>query len=133
MTDPSTWKVVIADDDDDSVGVAEYVLSFYGAQVRTARNGDVCLEMLRQECPTFLLLDIQMPVKSGWMVVKEIREDKALKDLLVIAMTAHAMAGDRERILSAGFDAYFSKPISPLSLIDDIKRSIQAKAESRST
>ncbi len=131
MLNPSTWNVLIADDDADSADIAEYVLTYHGAHVRIARNGIACMEMLRQERPTLLLLDIQMPVKSGWMVLKEIREDTALKDLLVIAMTAHAMVGDRERILSAGFDAYLAKPISPISLIEDIKQSLEAKAGSR--
>ncbi len=127
MNNPSSWNVLIADDDADSVGVAEYVLTFHGAVVRSARTGAACLEMLRQERPTLLLLDIQMPGMSGWTVVQEIRKDAVLKDLLVIAMTAHAMTGDRERILAAGFDAYFSKPISPLALIKDIQSVMQSK------
>ncbi len=131
MNAPSSWNVLIADDDADSIGVAEFVLTFHGATVRTARNGTSCLELLRQERPTLLLLDVQMPGMSGWSVVSEIRQDPVLKDLLVIAMTAHAMTGDRERILAAGFDAYFSKPISPLLLISEIQSAIQAKAETR--
>ncbi len=133
MTDPSMWNVIIADDDPDSIGVVEYVLTFHGSKVRTANGGAACLEMLRQDRPTILFLDIQMPRMSGWDVIKEIRADTSLKDLLVIALTAHAMTGDRERVLAAGFDAYFSKPISPLTFINDVKAVVASQVESRSS
>jgi CheY-like chemotaxis protein len=125
-TDPSTWNIVIADDDPDSIGVAQYVLEFSGARVRTAACGSVGLELIRQERPTFLLLDIQMPRMSGWDVLREIRQDDSLRSLLVIALTAHAMAGDRERILEAGFDGYIPKPISPLTLVSEVKAFMEA-------
>ncbi len=89
------------------------------------------MEMLRQERPTMLFLDIQMSRMSGWDVIKEIRADPSLRDLLVIALTAHAMTGDRERVLASGFDAYFSKPISPLTFINDVKAVVASQVESR--
>jgi len=119
-TQPSTWNVVIADDEPDSVGIVEYVLRFHKACVRTANSGQACIALLTKEMPDLLILDVQMPQMSGWDVVKHIRNEPKMKDLVVIAMTAHAMYGDRERILSAGFNLYLPKPLSPMTLIGDI-------------
>ncbi len=70
-----------------------------------------------------------MPKMSGWEVLKHIRENPALKDVIVIALTAHAMHGDRERILAAGFDGYFSKPISPLTFVKDVNAILESRSK----
>jgi CheY-like chemotaxis protein len=129
MSDPATWNVLIVDDEPDSVGVVEHIFVFHKARVRTASTGVACMDLLRQEVPNILFLDIQMPKLSGWEVLKQIREDTALKDITVIALTAHAMHGDRERILAAGFDGYFSKPISPLTFVKDVSTILDARSK----
>ena len=128
LPDPSTWNVLIVDDEPDSVGVVEHIFTFHQAKVRTASSGPTCLELLKQERPNILFLDIQMPKMSGWEVLKQIREDASLKEIVVIALTAHAMHGDRERILAAGFDGYFSKPISPLTFVKDVNAILAARS-----
>jgi CheY-like chemotaxis protein len=128
MTDSSTWNIVIVDDEPDSIGVAEYVLQFHGAKVRTALNGISGLDLLHQERPTALLLDIQMLKMSGWDVLKAIRQDGQLKGLPVIALTAFAMSGDKERILAAGFDGYLSKPISPMTFISEMDALLNSRS-----
>jgi CheY-like chemotaxis protein len=127
-TDPSMWNIVVTDDDPDTIRVVECVLAFFGARVRAAECGSVCLDLIRQERPTFLLLDIQMPLMSGWDVLEKIRKDDSLKDLLVIALTAHAMAGDRERVLEGGFNAYLPKPINPLTFVSEVKACLEARS-----
>ena len=129
MSEPSSWNVLVVDDEPDNIGVVEYILLFHNAKVRIANSGQACLEILRQERPSFLLLDIQMPIMSGWDVLKEIRNDEKLRDLTVIAFTAHAMAGDREKALAAGFDGYITKPISPLSFVDDVKAIVMSRSK----
>jgi CheY-like chemotaxis protein len=118
--DPATWNVVICDDEVDSIGVIEFVCNYYGTKTRTAEGGVRCLELLREATADILFLDIQMPDLSGWEVLNKIRADPALKGIVVIAVTAKAMANDRERALNAGFDAYFPKPISPATMIQDV-------------
>jgi CheY-like chemotaxis protein len=125
MNDVSQWNVLIVDDEPDNVGVVEYVFRFYNARVRTASTGSRCLELLQEELPTVLLLDIQMPSLSGEDVLKMIRENPAWKHLKVIALTAHAMEGDRERFLAAGFDGYIPKPISAVTLIKDVQHVVE--------
>lgn len=74
-------------------------------------TGPEALVGLRRELPDLVLLDISIPGMDGVEVLREIRADAALRDLPVIALTAHAMAGDRERFLGLGFDGYLAKPI----------------------
>src|SRR5258708_7471320 len=112
MKDVSSWDVVFIDDEPDNVGVIDFVFQFHDVKMRSADNGLAGIDLLRTQKPTFLLLDIQMPKLSGYDVLKIIREDAALKDLPVIAVTAHAMKNDRERALAAGFNGYITKPIS---------------------
>lgn len=74
-------------------------------------NGTHALAGLAQKKPDLVLLDISLPGMDGTQILQRIRADIGLRDLPVIALTAHAMAGDRERFLAAGFDEYVTKPI----------------------
>lgn len=127
--DLSTWKVLIVDDEPDNRGILEFVLSSYNAQVRCAESAQECLELMEAECPTLLLADIQMPGMSGTELLAKIREREQWKHLPVIAITAYAMPGDRERILASGFDGYIAKPLSVMQLADELKTLIDAKAD----
>ena len=125
MSDPSNWRVLIVDDDPDNVGVLELVLGFHNATTRIAASGIECLDMLRKETPTLLLVDIQMPGMTGYELLEHIRANAAWRDLPVVAVTAHAMRGDADRIMRAGFDGYISKPVDVASLIDDLNSILQ--------
>ena len=74
-------------------------------------DGPAALAGLRAERPDLVLLDISLPGMDGVAVLREIRGDPGLRDLPVVALTAHAMTGDRERFLASGFDEYVTKPI----------------------
>jgi len=124
---PSTWKVVIADNEPDSIGVVEFVFKFHNARVRSATTGATCIALLKEELPDVLFLDIQMPGMTGWDVLKHIRSDAKMKKLVVIAMTANAMYGDREHTLASGFDYYLAKPLSPLTLVADVTKLLTDK------
>lgn len=80
-------------------------------------TGPAGLAGIRARRPNLLLLDISLPGMDGLEVLAELRADPALASLPVIALTAHAMAGDRERLLAAGFDEYISKPILDESVL----------------
>lgn len=128
MADLSNWNILVVDDEIDNIGVLVLVLEFANAMVRTAVSGSECLTMLKDQLPTMLLLDIQMPEISGFEVIKIIRSNAAWKHLPVIAVTAQAMEGDEERIIEAGFDAYIAKPLNALTLADDLKSIMDKRA-----
>lgn len=108
--DIKDWTVLIVDDEVDNLGVAEKVLDFHGAKVTAYDNGYHALEWLEAHRPTFILMDLSMPHIDGWDMLKEIRAHSLCSRIPVIAITAHAMAGDEERVMDAGFDGYISKP-----------------------
>lgn len=116
------WVVVVIDDEPDSLEVAQLVLEYYGADVKTAINGADGLVAIRQYRPRFVVCDISMPVLDGWGVIREMQRDPAIAHIPAIALTAHAMVGDRERALSAGFHNYLSKPLTPATFINDLLR-----------
>lgn len=124
--DMHDWLVLIVDDEPDNVGVAQKVLSFNGAQVHVARNGREGLEKLEHLTPTFILLDLSMPEMDGWEMFERVRANPRITRLPVIALTAHAMAGDRERVIDAGFDGYIAKPFRIDSFLADIQAVLDA-------
>ena len=104
------WTVLIVDDEPDNLTVPKEVLSFYGATVHTAEDGVEALQLLETITPTFILLDLSMPKMDGWETIKHIRADPKTAHIPIIALTAHAMSGDKERVEAAGFSGYIAKP-----------------------
>lgn len=118
--DINQWTVLIVDDEPDNLGVAQKVLSFNGADVHIARNGLEGLAVLERLKPTFILLDLSMPEMDGWEMFTKARSIETMDDVPIIALTAHAMAGDRERVVEAGFDGYIPKPFRIDSFLEEI-------------
>jgi CheY-like chemotaxis protein len=129
MHDLSQWNVLVVDDEPDNIGVIELVLNYHHAVVRTAESGMRCLELMREERPTLLLVDIQMPQMSGLELLAIIKENNNWRDIPVVAVTAHAMIGDLERFTSAGFDGYIPKPINALSLVEELQPIVAGKVK----
>jgi PAS domain S-box-containing protein len=111
-------RVLLVEDNEINQQVAEELLRQAGVEVVVANNGKEGLEMLVADPDAVdgVLMDIQMPVMDGYTATREIRKDGRLKDLPVIAMTANAMAGDRERALEAGMNDHIAKPIEVAEL-----------------
>ncbi|WP_119070952.1 response regulator [Aggregatilinea lenta] len=126
MIDPSQWHVLIVDDEPSNIGVLELVLDFHNVKTRLATSGQECLQMLAAERPSFLLVDIQMPGMTGYELLENIRDNEQWQDIPVIAVTAHAMSGDEEQIIRAGFKGYIPKPVNVTSLIDDLRHILQS-------
>lgn len=98
------------------------ILASRGYAVVEAESGSQGMDMLRAGRPPLLLLDIGLPDVDGLEIVRWIRSEAALRDLPVIAITASAMRGDRERFLEAGCDDYLSKPIHAVELLQVVDR-----------
>jgi CheY-like chemotaxis protein len=115
-------KGFIAEDNAVNRELLRELLQLRGYTVLEACDGQEALRMIGQSQPEMLLLDIGMPVMDGFAVIRKIRENPRLTHLPVVAVTAYAMQGDRERILNSGFDVYLSKPVNPSSLQDELDR-----------
>jgi len=116
------WDIVVLDDEEDSLEVAEIILLEYGANVYTASNGKEGLERVRQVKPRFVISDLSMPEMDGWGFIDSMKRDRELAEIPVIALTAHAMVGDRERAITAGFHNYLTKPLTVDSFMSDLVR-----------
>src|SRR5690349_13826132 len=118
--DVANWTVLIVDDEPDNLSVVTKILSYYGAKVFTALDGYDGLEVLSDLKPTVVLLDLAMPHMDGWEMLRQLRANPDTASTRVIALTAHAMRGDREKVLRAGFDAYIAKPFRLESFMQDL-------------
>jgi len=104
-------KILIVEDNVQNRILMRQILTPHGYDVLEATDGLMGLEMAREHMPDLILLDIQMPVMSGFMVIRELRNHPEFKKIKAIAVTSFAMKGDREKALQAGFDEYVTKPI----------------------
>jgi CheY-like chemotaxis protein len=114
------WDIVAIDDESDSLMVIEIILTEYGATVHTASNGEEGLALIQKVRPSLVISDLSMPVLDGWGVIHKMKLDPALKDIPIIALTAHAMVGDRERAVAAGFHNYLTKPLTIETFMHDV-------------
>src|SRR5690554_4454116 len=120
------WVVLAVDNEQDNLDVVEKVLSFEGAKVYTALNGIEGLAVLETVTPTFILLDLSMPHMDGWEMLEKLRANPVIQHIPVIALTAHAMDGDEERAIAAGFDGYVAKPFRISTLLNSIQACLDA-------
>lgn len=114
------WKVVVVDDEPDSLEVAVRILRHYGADVHTATNGKEGIESVHNLRPKLVISDLSMPEMDGWGMLQELKQDRSTLDIPIIALTAHAMVGDRERAIMAGFHNYLTKPLTPATFMKDL-------------
>jgi CheY-like chemotaxis protein len=108
-------RVLVADDNEHNREYARQVLS-EGWSVIVAADGLEAVEACRRERPDLALLDLSMPGLNGWEAARRLKDDPATAGIPLVACTAHAMAGDRERALASGFDGYLAKPYRPADL-----------------
>ncbi len=116
----TTWRVLVVDDEPDNLEVVAETLEYKGAEVRTASNGQEALTLLKDYSANLILTDLSMPVMNGWIMRAQVKENPALAEIPILALSAHAIAGDQERALQAGFDGYLTKPVNIHTLTDDI-------------
>lgn len=116
------WDILVVDDEDDCLDVVKRLLKRAGAKVTTAVNGMDALNVLDHLKPKFILADLSMPSMDGWKLLDAIKHNLHMSELPVIALTAHAMIGDRERGIAAGFYDYITKPFDPARFVDDLVR-----------
>jgi two-component system cell cycle response regulator DivK len=123
-------KILIVEDNEDSRELVVKVLKNKGYQTIEAADGEEALEKAAAEKPDLVLLDISIPKIDGYEVAKRLKSNEELKDIPIVALTAHAMKGDREKVIVAGFEGYISKPVNVRELPDQVKSFIRGKRES---
>lgn len=117
-------KVLYIEDNESAGYLMKVLLSNSGYQVLLAENGILGIEMAKMHHPDIIIVDIQLPEIDGLTVAKILRQDNELKFIPIIAVTAFAMLGDKEKILQSGINGYISKPINPESFVREMQEII---------
>ena len=121
-------KILIADDEPNILISLEFLMKREGYDVHVARDGDEALDALRRERPRLVLLDVMMPRKTGFEVCQELRADEAIRDTIVLMLTAKGRDTDVAKGLGVGADAYMTKPFSTRELVQKVRELLEARA-----
>jgi CheY-like chemotaxis protein len=120
-------RVLVVEDNDMNMQLVEYLLEEGGYQIVKAASGEDALSIARSGDPVdLILMDIHLPGIDGLSVVREMKTDARTKAIPILALTAHAMRGDRDRFLEAGCDGYISKPIDVKTFLTSIRSYLRA-------
>ena len=114
-------KILIVEDNEMNRDMLSRRLERKGFEVVMAEDGAKGVDMSKSENPNLILMDLSLPIMDGWEATSIIKADGSTKDIPIIVLTAHAMAGDREKALEAGADEYDTKPIDFKRLLGKIK------------
>ena len=113
-------RVLVVEDNCASFDLMVYLLKAFGHTPLSARDGLEGIAAARREVPDLILCDIQLPGADGIEVCRQLKQDPASRNIPMVAVTAYAMVGDREKLLAHGFNGYLSKPINPQTFIADM-------------
>lgn len=113
-------RILVAEDNSANLELMREILDMQGHQIIEAHDGSEALLQAELANPDLILLDVNMPVLNGFEVLERLRATPQLASIKVIALTAYAMRGDREKALQAGFDGYLTKPIDIQTLTETI-------------
>ncbi|MFZ4828101.1 MAG: response regulator [Phototrophicaceae bacterium] len=117
-----TARILVIEDNPDNMMLITDVLESLEYQVLQATDGEQGIIKTQAEIPDLILMDLSLPKVDGWTATRQIKGDSSLKHIPIIALTAHAMMGDKERALNAGCDDYLSKPINLKELAGKLKK-----------
>ena len=118
-------RILIVEDSPDNMKLFRTILGLKGHDVIGLPGGDGLLDAIVQKAPELILMDIQLPGKDGFTLLREVRASAS--HVRVVALTAHAMTGDRERALDAGFDGYITKPIDIRGFPEQVERALRGE------
>lgn len=119
---PAGQTLLLVEDNEDNRIIYSTVLRHTGYQVVEAMDGVQAVALARSILPDLILMDISIPEIDGWEATKILRQDPTTRDIPIIALTAHALADDRERANAVGFSSYLAKPIEPRAVVAEVRR-----------
>jgi CheY-like chemotaxis protein len=115
-------QVLVVEDNEKNMKLFRDVLQASGYQTLEATTGEEAVEAATEHLPDLVLMDVQLPGMDGVTALGRLREDERTASIPIVALTAQAMAGDRERFLEAGFSGYISKPVNVAEFIGTVRR-----------
>lgn len=116
--------VLLVEDNEDNRIVYSTILQHFGYDVTEAYNGEEGIAKARAEKPDLILMDISIPVIDGWEATQVLKRDPETRNIPIIALTAHALASDREKAMEVGCDSYLAKPCEPKAVVSEVEKFI---------
>jgi two-component system cell cycle response regulator DivK len=113
-------KILYIEDNEDNLYMLSNRLARRGYEVVSARSGEQGIAMAASEAPALILMDLSLPIIDGWEATRRLKSEAMTRNIPVIALSAHAMTGDREKAIAAGCDEYDTKPVNLPRLLDKI-------------
>jgi CheY-like chemotaxis protein len=114
--------VLLVEDNEDNRIVYSTILRHFGYRVTEALNGEEGIAKARSEKPDLILMDISIPIIDGWEATQVLKHDPETNKIPIIALTAHALASDREKAMEVGCDGYLAKPCEPRAVVAEVQR-----------
>jgi two-component system cell cycle response regulator len=124
-------RILVIEDNPANLELMSYLIGAFGHAALAAVDGEAGLEVALREQPDLIVCDIQLPKLDGYQVLQRLKTYPALRNVPVVAVTALAMVGDRDRVLGAGFDGYLPKPIEPERFAEEIEGYLRAAGAAR--
>jgi two-component system cell cycle response regulator DivK len=121
-------QVLVVEDNEKNMKLFRDVLAVKGFTTLEATTGAQAVALAREHAPRLVLMDIRLPDFDGIEALRRLRADERTASIPVLALTAQAMEGERERFLAAGFDGYLSKPVNVVELVDVVRRHCNGQA-----
>lgn len=121
--------ILLVEDHPDNRGIYRTILEHGGLNVIEAEDGEAGVRLARERRPALILMDVSLPVMDGWEATRILKEDPETASIPIIAVTAHALQGDRERAKAAGCDGYIPKPAPPREVLEEVQRRLGLTAE----
>jgi len=118
----NTKRILVVEDNETNMYLISFILKSRGYEIIEARSGEEGAGIAIKEKPDLIIMDIQLPGIDGLETTRRIRKSEAAGDIPIVALTSHAMTGDREKALRAGCTGYIEKPINPETVLSEIEK-----------
>jgi CheY-like chemotaxis protein len=125
-------KILLIEDNEQNRYLATFLLEKHGFSVIPASDGPLGINLAARVLPALILLDIQLPTMDGYAVARQLRVNRDLDKIPIVAVTSYAMPGDREKALEAGCNGYIEKPINPETFVSEVMDYIELKKKEQS-
>jgi CheY-like chemotaxis protein len=118
-------RILVIEDNPTNLDLMTYLLTAFGHTTLTADDGAAGIQAVQRERPDLIICDMQLPIMDGYEVARWLKSHPDLRAIPLVAVTALAMMGDRDKVLAAGFDGYIAKPITPETFVGEVERFLQ--------
>lgn len=119
---PLQRTILLVEDHEDNRIIYRTALEHFGYRVLLAPDGGEGLRLAREELPDLILMDVSIPVVDGWEATRILKSEPETRHIPIVALTAHALAADRERAREVGCDGYLAKPVEPRRVVEEVRR-----------